>query len=81
MNMNECDHIIAYYASGKLNTSNANGFHMLMTPVNDEMGRMLFHHFTVFPGLSICHIYKNERFTNDGFECHILLYNVYNLCI
>ncbi len=25
--------------------------------------------------------FLNDRFTNDGFECHILLYNVDNLCI
>lgn len=52
MNMNECDHIIAYYASGKLNMSSATGFHMLMTPMNDEMGRGngtgCFRHFKVF---------------------------------
>lgn len=86
MNMNECDHIIAYYASGKLNTSNVTGFHMLMTLVNDEMARgkwaRCYRHFTVFQAFpSVIFFFLNDRFTNDGFECHILLYNVDNLCI
>lgn len=48
--MNECHHIIASYASGKLNTSNATVFRMLMTPVKWQggNGQDVIRHFIVF---------------------------------
>lgn len=49
-------------------------FHMLMMKWEGEAGQDVIRHFTVFKAFPSVILLK--MMDNDGFECHILLYNV-----